>query len=322
MSGLGRFAVGALAAGAGAAAWGAHEAARQFRVREHSVPVLPAGTQDVRVLHLSDFHLVPGQRARAGTIRSLVELEPDLVVFTGDALGGADSLPVVLDALDPLLDVPGVFVFGPNDYFGPSFRNPFTYFFSPTSGRPERPVTHLPAGELADALGRRGWLNLNNARGRLPVAGHDVTFVGVDDPHRSFDAFPADDGERGLLHVGVAHAPYARILDEFLMDGCQLAFAGHTHGGQVCVPWYGALVTNCDMPRWRASGLQGWPALRPDGQAISPRRPLAPIPAELGAGGASRMWVNISAGIGTSPFAPVRFACPPEVSLLTLRAER
>lgn len=320
MSWLTRTAVGTIAGGLGAFGWGVHEAARQFRVREHDVPVLPPGTSGMRVLHVSDFHLVPGQSTRVGTIRSLVELEPDLVVFTGDAMGAADALPTVLDALDPLLDIPGVFVFGSNDYFGPSFRNPFTYFVSPTSGGPSRTPTHLPAGGLAEALADRGWVNLNNARGRLLVHGHELTFVGVDDPHRDFDRFPEDDGARGLLHIGVSHAPYARILDEFLGDGCQLVFAGHTHGGQVCVPLHGALVTNCDMPRWRASGLQGWPALRPDGRAIAPRRPFAPIPRETAAGeDGAGMWLNISAGVGTSPYAPVRFACPPEVSLLRLR---
>ncbi len=234
-------------------------------------------------------------------------------------MGAADALPTVLGALDPMLNLPGVFVFGSNDYFAPSFRNPFVYFASPTSGRPSQPPTPLPADRLEQALVERGWLNLNNARGRLTVAGHPLTFVGVDDPHRDFDVFPADDGLRGVLHIGVTHAPYARILDEFLMDGCQLVFAGHTHGGQVCVPFYGALVTNCDMPRWRASGLQGWPGLRPDGRAVEPRRPLTPVPRELQASTGPSMWVNISAGVGTSPYAPLRFACPPEVSLLVLR---
>ncbi len=316
-----RIAAGVVAAGAGALAWGLHEAAGQFRVREHDVPLLPAGSGELRVLHVSDFHLVPGQDARVGVLRSLAELEPDLVVFTGDAMGSVGALPTVLEALDPLLDFPGVFVFGSNDYYGPRPRNPFTYFRSPTSGGPKQAPAHLPASDLAEALTARGWLNLNNARGTLTAGGVHLSVVGVDDPHRHFDDLPADDGVRATLHVGVAHAPYARILDEFLLEGCQIAFSGHTHGGQVCVPGYGALVTNCDIPRWRASGLQGWPALRPDGVAIAPRRAFAPIPRELRAAapGEPGMWLNISAGVGTSPFAPVRFACPPEVSLLTLR---
>ncbi len=305
-------------AGAGALGWGLHEAARVFRVRRHVVPILPAGSDDLRVLHVSDLHLLPRQRERVAFTRGLADLEPDLVVSTGDSMASRGGLETALEALDPLLSLPGVFVFGSNDYFGPTPKNPFTYFSSPTSGSGPSEPEHLPADDLARAFTSRGWLDLDNARGRLTVRGLDVTFVGVDDPHRDYDEFPADDGARGVLHIGVTHAPYARILDEFLLDGCHLAFAGHTHGGQVCVPGYGALVTNCDMPRWRASGLQAWPGLRPDGVAVSPQRPFAPIPREDRVQHGPTMWLNISAGLGTSPYAPVRFACPPEVSLLTL----
>lgn len=306
-------------AGVGALGWGIHEAARQFRVRRHVVPVLAPGADDLRILHVSDLHLLPGQQARIGFTRALADLEPDLVISTGDNMASRAGLVAALEALEPLLAVPGAFVFGSNDYFGPRPRNPFTYFFSPTSagGRDHEPE-HLPSDDLAAAFTEHGWLDLNNARGRLSVNDVDITLVGVDDPHREFDDFPADDGVRGRLHLGVSHAPYARILDEFLLDGCHLAFAGHTHGGQVCVPGYGALVTNCDMPRWRASGLQAWPGLRPDGVAVAPQRPFAPIPPEDRIAGVPSMWVNISAGLGTSPYAPVRFACPPEASLLTL----
>ena len=88
-------------------------------------------------------------------------------------------------------------------------------------------------------------------------------------------------------------------------DGCELVLAGHTHGGQLCVPFAGALVTNCDLDRSRASGLHGWPGARPG----TP-------------GGEESVWLHVSAGLGTSPYTPVRFACRPEASLLTLRAAR
>ena len=96
------------------------------------------------------------------------------------------------------------------------------------------------------------------------------------------------------LTVGVAHAPYQRILDSFLTHGAELILAGHTHGGQVCVPGFGALVTNCDIPRKQVSGLSTWRH------------------------GLRSAYLNVSAGLGTSIYAPVRFACPPEASLLTL----
>jgi predicted MPP superfamily phosphohydrolase len=86
-------------------------------------------------------------------------------------------------------------------------------------------------------------------------------------------------------------------------DGTDVVLAGHTHGGQLCLPGVGALVTNCDIDRRRAKGLHGWPGPRPDE-----------------AGGAGSTWLHVSAGAGTSPYAPVRFACRPEATLLTFTA--
>ncbi|HVQ18088.1 MAG TPA: metallophosphoesterase, partial [Actinomycetes bacterium] len=97
------------------------------------------------------------------------------------------------------------------------------------------------------------------------------------------------------------HAPYLRVLDQFARDGYDAIFAGHTHGGQVCVPWYGALVTNCDLEPARVRGLHRHPA---------DSRPSDP--------GSS--WLHVSAGLGTSPYAPIRLACRPEATLLTLTA--
>ena len=92
-------------------------------------------------------------------------------------------------------------------------------------------------------------------------------------------------------------------------DGAGLVIAGHTHGGQLCVPFMGALVTNCDLDRKRARGVsRWWPGA---GGAPSSAAP------------ADAAYLAVTAGLGTSPMAPVRFACRPEATLLTLlpRAE-
>lgn len=306
-------ALGALAALGTATLGYAVVEATQPRVRHHHLdgPGLPP----LRILHLSDLHLTPRNRGRIAFTRSLEAFDPDLVIATGDLMGAEGALPLVLEALEPLLDRPGAFVFGSNDHFAPVFRNPLGYFRGPSAPGKGRKAVDLPTEDLSDSLASRGWLNLNNARGTLVVAGSTVTLVGVDDPHLRLDRLPDDDGVRGDLHLGVAHAPYTRVLDAFAQDGCGLSFFGHTHGGQVCVPLYGALVTNCDLPLWRASGVQGWPGLRPDGESLIPRRLFTPVPAGLGP---SNMWVSISAGLGTSPTSPIRFACPPEASVLHL----
>lgn len=278
--------------------WGLVEA-RAYTVRRVEVPVLSPGSAPLRVLHVSDLHVTPSQRAKIAWARSLAEESPDLVVNTGDNLAHRDAVPSVLEAFEPLLSVPGVFVNGSNDYFEPRPKNPFGYFGGPS--RVNRNPRRLPTDELTGGFEDRGWLNLNNGRGVLDVAGRTVSFVGMDDPHVRRDRMPAPVDERGDIHLGVVHAPYRRALEALQGDDVALTFAGHTHGGQVCVPGYGALVTNCDLDTRRAKGLHGWPGARPDAPA-----------------GAESMWLHVSAGIGTSPYVRLRFACRPEATLLTL----
>src|SRR3954469_9833773 len=101
--------------------------ARQYTLRRVEVPLLPSGARPLKVLHLSDIHMTPGQRRKQEWLSGLATLRPDLVVDTGDNLSHAASVPVVRDSLGALLDVPGVFVFGSNDYFSPTLRNPLRY---------------------------------------------------------------------------------------------------------------------------------------------------------------------------------------------------
>lgn len=293
----------ALTALAGAAALGysAGVEVRWFALRRVTVPVLPPGHRPLRVLHVSDLHLTPTQDRKREWVRRLALLDPDLVVDTGDNLGHPAGVPVVLEAFGDLLDVPGVFVLGSNDYFAPSLRNPVRYLL-PDDGQRNTHTPRLPTDELREGLARGGWLDLTNRRATLTVKGVSFAFAGVDDPHLSYDdlgavAGPADSSAD--VRMGVTHAPYLRVLDQFAADGYETVLAGHTHGGQLCVPFRGALVTNCDLETGRAKGLHRHPARAP-----------------AGAPGSS--WLHVSAGLGTSPFAPVRFCCRPEATLVTL----
>lgn len=295
---MNRLATAALGMGAAAAAcvaWGLAEA-HAFTTRRVSVPVLEPGQTPVKVLHLSDLHLTPGQRDKIAWASALAREQPDLVVVTGDNLASVDAVPAVAEALAGLFSVPGLFVFGSNDYFAPHLKNPFGYFGGPS--RVRRKPVELPTEALRSVFVDAGWHDLNNARARVVAGGLAVTAVGMDDPHIKRDRMPAPGGEgRGDLHLGVVHAPYARALRALNDDGADLILAGHTHGGQVCVPGYGALVTNCDLDRRRVKGLSTWP-----GDTLGPQD----------------TWLHVSAGAGTSPFAPVRFACRPEATVLTL----
>ena len=284
--------------GAAGVAYGAGYEVRSYRLRRFDVPVLASGARPLRVLHLSDLHVLPRQRRKFDWIRRLADLQPDLVVSTGDHLSHADAGPPLLDALEPLLTVPGVFVFGSNDYYSPQPKNPARYLMS--GRRYERRFEpDLPWQDLRDGLAAKGWADLTNARAEFMVDGRRLVFAGVDDPHIRRDRYAAVAGAADAtadLAIGVTHAPYLRVLDAMAIDGYKLILAGHTHGGQLCVPGYGALVTNSDLDVDRVKGVSRHPVSGPPGAS----------------------WLHVSAGLGTSPYAPMRFACPPEASLLTL----
>ncbi len=297
--GLGRALTTTAVLGLGTLAYSYVEATRRFVVREFTVPVLPAGHRPIRVLHVSDIHLVPDQTPKREWLRSLAALEPDLVVDTGDNLAHPGSVDPLVASLGDLLGVPGVFVFGSNDYYSPKLKSPTKYLGGGTGvdigGDWQRP-RDLPYERLRSELSVGGWLDLNNARGQLTVNGTRIAFTGVDDPHLRYDVLddlPADAGAD--LRIGVAHAPYLRVLDSFNAAGNELILAGHTHGGQLQIPGVGALVTNCDLDTARANGLH---THRVNGEDPS--------------------WLHVSAGCGTSPFTPFRFCCRPEATVLTL----
>lgn len=287
------------AAGTAATVYGLWEK-EQFGVREETLPILPEGSAPFRVLHLSDIHFVPGQHRKAAWLGSLAGLEPDLVVNTGDNLSHAHAIDPLLAALRPLLEFPGVFVPGSNDYYAPRLRNPATYFLGPSKLKQDQLPLDWP--RLRSGFGMAGWVELTNRCQSVVLNGLRFDFSGVDDPHLGRERYAGwprgttGQDSRPHLRVAVIHAPYQRVLDHFTEDAADLILAGHTHGGQICIPGYGALVSNCDLPTWRAKGLHGWES---KGRTTP---------------------VNVSGGIGTSRFAPVRIACRPEAVLLTLMA--
>ena len=261
-----------------------------FVLRRNDVPVLPPGEAPLTVLHLSDTHLLARQTRKQEFIRSLAAERPDLVVSTGDNIAGPDGIAALLGALEAYRGTPGLFVLGSNDYYAPRPKNPLKYF----KKRHKRVVGDpLPWRDLVDGFEDLGWSDLTNARRTIVAGGRRVEAAGVDDPHLKRDRLAVADppvDPTAVLHLALVHAPEPRALDRFARSGFDLLLCGHTHGGQLRLPGVGALVTNCGLDRARARGLSRY-------------------------GGA---WLHVSAGLGTSPYAPVRFACRPEASLLTL----
>lgn len=301
---------GALALGVGA--WGNLVEKNRFTLRHDVVPILDPGSQPITILHLSDIHMAPWNSAAIAWIRELAATAPDLVVGTGDFLGHPEGLSALTEALLPLAGIPGVVTHGSNDRVAPRFKNPLSYLLGPSKVG-HGPGTPMDFEGLQNLYANRlGWIDIDNGATRFDLKGQTLDFVGVGDAHYGEDALAQLPGivddlresvdDRASAHssittIGVTHAPYRRVLDALVTHGAELIFAGHTHGGQVCLPGGRALTTNSDLPTAQARGLSQWHH-------------------------ASRSsYLNVSAGLGTSIYAPIRLFCPPEAILITLVAE-
>lgn len=306
-SGLALAGLGAMALGA--AAWGAVVERENFRVRRETLPVLDPGSEPIRVLHLSDIHMAPWHSSTIRWIRELCELRPDVVVGTGDFLGHPEGLSALTEALMPLRGVPGVVTHGSNDRVAPRMKNPFSYVLEPSKPHGDHSGEVMNFEGLQELYQTLGWSDIDNGVTRMEVRGSSLEWVGVGDAHYGLDDLPslpglldseregAEAGTTSLTTLGVTHAPYQRVLNALNNNGAEVIFAGHTHGGQVCLPGGRALTTNCDLPPSMASGVHVW----------------------THAGKAS--YLEVSAGLGTSIYAPVRLFCPPEAVLVTLVAD-
>ena len=271
---------------------------RAFKLHRVQVPVLAPGTlarvgkregEPFRILHVSDFHMLPDQKLKQKWVASLDALNPDLVINTGDNLGSDKAVPSVLAALGPLLNRPGAFVFGTNDYFAPRPVNPLKYL----TGKKRKPSrVELPWRGMRAAFIEHGWQDATHARLEFVAGGVKVALSGVDDPHHELEDYSQIAGAPNAdadIAIGLSHSPEPHVLDAFAEDGYELVLSGHTHGGQVCLPGGKAIVTNCGIDRSRASGLSRW---------------------------TEKTWLHVSNGLGTSPYAPVRLFCRPSATLI------
>lgn len=284
---------GLAGAGVAVAAWGNAEL-RNFELKTQTLPLLEPGTlrgkKEFRLLHISDLHMIPGQETKKAWVSALDSLNPDLVVNTGDNLSDKKAVPDTLRALGPLLDRPGMFIFGTNDYWAPKPVNPFGYLLGK-----KRPVSHidLPWESMRAAFIERGWQDATHKRLEFQVGSVRLAAAGVDDPHHDLDKYdliagaPNQDAD---LSLALLHAPEPRVLKKFADDGYQLSLSGHTHGGQLCLPGGHAIVTNCNIDRKRANGLHKF----------------------------ENMWMHVSNGLGTSKFVPFRIFCRPSATLLKI----
>lgn len=276
------------ALGAAGAAYALGEA-RAFRLVEHRLPV-GAGVPRTRVLHISDTHMQERDRVKAlwlSRLPEVLEVTPDVVVATGDLIEDPTGIDPLVDALSGVSARYGKwYVLGSHDYFHSSFPGFFKYF---TGSREVVRATPADTPRLEAGLAETGWTALTNRTETVDTGGGRIRMTGVDDPYIHRDDTRHVGREPGdALAIGVMHAP--EVVSQYALHGYDLVLAGHTHGGQVRIPFAGAVVTNSNLPCALAAG-----------------------PTRVGSS-----WLHVSPGVAQGKFVPLRFNCPPEVTLLTL----
>jgi uncharacterized protein len=139
---------------------------------------------------------------------------------------------------------------------------------------------------LAAELRQLGIVVLSNERRTVLADGCPVTIAGVDDPYTEHDNIPAtfEDYRREGPCFVLVHTPDRYM--ELAEVGADMVFCGHTHGGQICAPFYGPIMTRSLAPRQMAYGLNSW-----NGTMFYTTR-----------------------GVGSSRLSRPRFLCRPEVN--------
>lgn len=261
----------------------------RLRLVERQVPVSPASPA-LTVLHVSDTHLSGGNGHLRSWLARLPErlgLVPDLVLATGDLIDTNEGIGPAIEALGLLEARLGRFyVLGSHDYYVASFTGYTKYL---KRDRQPRRAKAANTAELEAGLVSSGWESLTNRSRVIDTAEGRIRVSGVDDPylgrHRTAHIERRAD-ER--CAIALVHSP--DVVSEWMLSGFDLVVGGHTHGGQIAVPGWGALVTNSTLPTALASGLH-----------------------RIGGG-----WLHVSPGLGHGRYAPVRFCSPPEATLLRL----
>ncbi|HEY7660056.1 MAG TPA: metallophosphoesterase [Actinomycetota bacterium] len=260
-----------------------------YRLVHRRLAILPSDAPEtLSILHLSDTHFVRDDPRKAAFLASLPRA--DITVVTGDFLAEPEAIEAAVEGVRPARGrLASWFVLGSNDYYVPQPLNPLKYLIPRGRRRPRR-ARRGRSGQLRELLAAEGWRDLTNLREQVQLDGLALEVLGLDDSHigrQDLRIAPRRAHER--FGLAVMHSPDS--IPEAVACGYQLVVAGHTHGGQVRMPFVGALVTNSHLPRRLVSGL-----LRM-GNAIA----------------------HVSPGLGTSKYAPYRFLCRPEATLLELR---
>jgi predicted MPP superfamily phosphohydrolase len=237
-------------------------------VRIASTRLRPSA-QPIRVVLLSDLHSDPKPRLE-DRLPALVAAErPDLIVYTGDSINSIEALPVFRRCITSLAQV------------APTFAvrgNWDTWYWHDV-----------------DLFGGTGVHELDGGTASVDVAGTFVWIGGVAVGHEAFAQRALDQIPQGSPALFLYHYPYPDVLPEGVRDRVDLLCTGHTHGGQVALPLYGAIITLSKYGKKYEAGLYR----------------------------AGALWMYVNRGIGLEGGgAPrVRFFARPEITVVEIVPE-
>ncbi len=249
----------------------------QLRLRKVTI-VSDKVDREIRLLHISDF-----QTGRVGsheirTIERIREINPDLIIHTGDLIHPVS--PATYESEFPIVE---------------------ELFASLTPPLGKFNVIGDVDGEIRELLeqGRGGMTTLINQDTTIEVGGTRLRLLGLSkemskggELARLRFAPWLEESAKDDFTILFGHRPdFAIDAKEFPIDLC---LAGHTHGGQVRVPFFGPIVTLTDVPRAMARGFHEW----------------------------GKTHLNVSAGIGAEhaeELPSIRINCPPEMTLITIK---
>jgi predicted MPP superfamily phosphohydrolase len=269
-------------------------ATRRFRLEKLKVKTgISSHTQEngsartLRILHISDLHLQRGDDKKVEFIRAITDDDFDMVVLTGDIFQFSESFDYGPFLLSRQPRLGAYAVFGNHDYYDYSLFNKTIGRIFPKFRQPEAKKDVTPHRRALEAGGFKVLVNES-----IYLADQNIFIVGLDYPGIKNDDLSAlmarAPASPGLLKLALFHLPWR--LEQLANAGFDMVFGGHTHGGQIRLPGFGALITDSELHRSEASGLL--------------RR--------------GKTQFHISRGLGADPRTNLRLFCPPAATVIEL----
>ena len=247
-----------------------------IQVEEVSIKIenLPESFNNTKIAHLTDFHSYEFGKREKRVLEILDSIDPDFIFITGDFI---DHRTKDISSCQEFWSELG------NRYQGRVYS---------VLGNHEYWIDHIDASSIKKLLEESGIVVLSNENEKIFQGDEYIYLLGVDDPHTGNDDLKksAINTYENIPKILLAHSPdIINDLESLERENIDLILAGHTHGGQVVIPFMRPYWTPTKNRGKYASGLF-----------------------EI-----NEMNLYVNRGIGMAAY-PIRFNCPPEITVIEL----